>query len=132
MKQGRKSLTLAPTDLSNYLSCHHLTQLDLRAARGLVKRPVRHGPLLDELKARGMAHEKSYLEHLKARGLSVAEPADPQDADAAAGVERTVAAMRDGVDVIYQAALADETWSARADFLLRVNTPSDFGDCPTR
>ncbi len=35
--------------------------------------------------------------------------------------------MRAGVDVVYQAALVGEGWRGSADFLLRVDTPSDLG-----
>ncbi len=35
--------------------------------------------------------------------------------------------MRDGADIIYQAALADDTWAGRADFLRKVDSPSDLG-----
>ena len=36
--------------------------------------------------------------------------------------------MRAGADVIYQATLSDDTWYGRADFLCKVNAPSDLGD----
>ncbi len=35
--------------------------------------------------------------------------------------------MRDGADIMYQAALADDTWAGRADFLRKVDSPSDLG-----
>ena len=35
--------------------------------------------------------------------------------------------MWDGVDIIYQAVLADDTWSGRADFLRKVDLPGDLG-----
>ena len=44
-----------------------------------------------------------------------------------AGLERTIAAMRDGADVIYQAALRSGRWHGRADFLRRVERPSRLG-----
>ena len=43
------------------------------------------------------------------------------------GLEETLAAMRAGVDVIYQAALEDEVWSGRVDFLRQVHVPSELG-----
>jgi predicted RecB family nuclease len=36
--------------------------------------------------------------------------------------------MRRGVDVVYQGTFFDGAWGAQADFLLRVETPSLFGD----
>ena len=35
--------------------------------------------------------------------------------------------MRAGADVIYQATFFDGRWRGHADFLLRVDTPSDLG-----
>ena len=78
MKQRNSKITLSPTDLSNFLSCHHLTSLDLGAARSGDKRPARYGPMYDALRERGMAHERAYLESLKADGLTVSEPGDDQ------------------------------------------------------
>ena len=71
MKQLSDQLTLAPTDLSNFLSCRHLVSLDLQAARGETERPVRHDALLEELRARGLSHEKAYLKRLKSEGLRI-------------------------------------------------------------
>jgi uncharacterized protein len=40
----------------------------------------------------------------------------------------TERAMRDGVDVIHQAKFVDGDWTGIADFLIRVEAPSDLGD----
>jgi uncharacterized protein len=121
MKQTHDALIRAPTDLSNYLGCRHQTVLDLRAARGELKKPVRNDAFVQDLRERGLAHERAYLEHLRAQGLAIA------GAEAALTLESTLAAMREGVDAIYQAALEHGAWSGRADFLLKVDTPSSLG-----
>ena len=130
MKQSADTINLAPTDLSNFLSCRHLSSLDLEATRGGAERPARYGAFLDDLRARGFAHEKAYLDHLKRQGLSVAEivsvEADSSSRDG--GHKKTIDAMTKGVDVIYQAHLSDVTWSGRADFLRKVSSPSGLGD----
>ena len=97
---------------------------------GQTERPKRYGPMIDELKARGIAHEQRYLEHLEAQGLVIARASgtESDDQSVQAGVDRTLQAMRDGADVIYQATLSDDTWSGRADFLRRVDKPSEIGD----
>jgi uncharacterized protein len=125
-----RKILLSPTDLSNFLGCRHLSHLDLNAAKGLVERPVRYGPLMDELKARGLAHEEMYLEYLRGQDLSIAQAGDLEanGQSGRSGVEKTIAAMRDGADIIYQAALADDAWAGRADFLRKVDTPSDLGE----
>ena len=61
MRDSHNNISLAPTDLSNFLSCRHLSKLDLNVAKGLAERPVRYGPFIDDLKARGIAHEEAYL-----------------------------------------------------------------------
>ena len=72
MRQTTAGLLRAPTDLSNFLSCRHLSALDLRAARGEIERPVRRDVFIEDLRARGLAHERAYLDHLRAQGLTVA------------------------------------------------------------
>ena len=42
-------------------------------------------------------------------------------------VAETVEALRQGVDAVYQATFLDAPWGGRADFLVRVNTPSALG-----
>jgi len=107
-----------------------MSALDLRAATGQVERPVRYGPMMDELRERGLAHEQRYLDHLASQGLTVicASSDDLEDQSAEARRDQTFHAMRDGADVIYQATLSDDTWYGRADFLCKVHTPSDLGD----
>src|SRR5690606_9609187 len=46
----------------------------------------------------------------------------------AEGIARTRAAMQAGVSLIYQAPLGNGRWHGRADFLRRVDTPSELGD----
>ena len=130
MRRVKENTVLAPTDLGNFLSCRHLSHCDLATANGVVKRPVRYGPVLDELKARGAAHEAAYLGFLEEQGLTVARLGDATSAsDAAEGANaKTLAAMRSGVEVIYQASLSDEHWAGRADFLRRIEVPSDLGE----
>ena len=127
MHRRSGKLLLAPTDLSNFLGCRHLSALDIGAANGLMDRPVRYGPFIDELKARGNTHEGMYLQHLRDLGLTIDEAVAPDSEERESGTERTCAAMREGVAIIYQAALADDTWSGRADFLRRIDSPSDLG-----
>jgi len=47
MRFQRDRLLLAPTDLSGYLNCRHLTALDLRAAKGEFERPTAYGPVIE-------------------------------------------------------------------------------------
>ena len=122
MKLFDDRLTLSATDLSSHLGCHHLTQLNLRAARGELKRPYYDDPTLELLREKGIEHEAEYLAHLKGQGKSVTELPEH-----AATPEDTLAAMRGGADVIFQAALDDGRWRGRADFLLKSHGESDLG-----
>ena len=130
MKQDPDQLILAPTDLSNFLGCRHLVSLDLQAARGQADKPVRHDPLLEELRARGHMHEKAYLTRLQSEGLNIIGFNDTTESDEppTSSSEITLAGMRDGADVIYQATLTDGDWFGRVDFLRKVNAPSALGD----
>lgn len=129
MRQKTEKIVLAPTDLSNFLSCKHLSRLDLAVAQGVAERPVRYGPVLEELKARGLAHEQAYLEHLQEQGLNIVQVGDPDAGSESVkhGIDKTIAAMQAGADIIYQATLADGYWYGRADFLSKVIAPGKFG-----
>ena len=128
MKQTLDELSLAATDLSNFLSCRHLSLLDLRAAQGQLVKPARYGAVIDELRARGIAHESAYLAWLKAQGSSVAGDGDMSSDAGETEVDATLSAMRSGVDVVYQATLSNDAWFGRVDFLRKVSVPSDFGE----
>jgi predicted RecB family nuclease len=123
-------LVLSPTDLTHHQECAHLTRLDLGVAAGEWAKPDVETP--EEVQFvfdRGLDHEKKYLESLKTEGRSVTEIAAGSGADGRRRAEeQTVEAMRRGVDVVYQGTFFDGAWGGQADFLLRVETPSAFGD----
>ena len=118
-------LQLSASDLVNHLACRHLTALNLAVTAGERKAPFRRDRMLELLVERGLAHERSYIEHLEAAGLQVTRI---DGAGIQAGpVDDTVAAMRAGAEVIVQGALTDGRWSGRADILRRVDAPSGLG-----
>ncbi len=124
------TLIVSATDLVGYLNCDHLATLELGRAEGRWERPVRFDPEIELMQERGAAHEQAYLERLRAAGRSiheiqVAELRTPNQLRAAEA--ETLAAMRAGRDVIYQATFFDGRWRGHADFLLRVERPSDLG-----
>ena len=76
------------------------------------------------LKEKGIEFEASYLKHLKNEGMHVVEIStkDPY------AEKHTIEAMQKGTDVIYQARLKEEgKWSGWADFLIKVDSPSNLG-----
>ena len=103
----------------------------MKVARGELKRPHFPDPDLEMLIQRGMEHEKHYLEgRRKQTGGEVAEIAiaPPRDLPAwARAAEQTRAAMAQGPSIIYQATFCDDGWIGQADFLVRVETPSQLG-----
>ena len=113
---------LAATDLSNHLSCGHLTQLKRRVALGEIKEPFYHDPSLDALIKRGEEHETAYVNYLREKeGRSVISLRGK-------GVQETIEAMKQGVDVIVQARLEEGQWMGYADILLKTPGRSQFGN----
>jgi len=124
--QHGHTIQLSASDLVGYLNCHHLTHLDTLVATGALAKPQVWDPSLEVLWERGAAHERAYVEHLRAQGKSIVEiegvGVSPER------VEQTMTAMRAGAEVIVQGAFLQGVWSGRADVLLRVPVPSALGD----
>ena len=119
-----KQFVFSPTDLANHISCHHITYLNKQYAQKLINRPKQENRMLDLLRQKGIDFEENYLSSLKSAGLSVVE-IKQDDADAA---EKTVQAMHDGVDVVYQARLVEEgIWEGWSDFLIKIPGTSQLG-----
>lgn len=129
MQRIEGQLVLSPTDLTKHVACPHITTLDLQALDHPAAELGATGAddALNLIFTKGLNHEHEYLEQLRARGLRIAE-IDGFGADRHAAEAATLAAMRDGVDVVYQATLFDGRWMGHADFLLRTDRPSDLGD----
>jgi predicted RecB family nuclease len=106
----------SPSHLNDFLACAHLMQLELAVARGELERPAIDNPQADLVRAKGEAHELAQLEAYRVDGKSVAT-IERGDLDRAAA--DTIAAIRDGFDVVYQAAFVEDGWRGIADFLER-------------
>lgn len=125
MRESAGTLVLSATDLSNFLNCRHRTALELGEARGQRTRPHFHDRVLGALFARGLEHERQYVESLESAGRHLVNLADIKDRTDA--VTRTVDAMRAGADAIVQGALEDGNWYGRPDVLLRIDATSALG-----
>jgi len=100
-----------PTDLADLLECEHRSVLDQALAAGLpgAPRPDAGG---DQLAVKhGQAHELAVLERLRASHDVVEISGDDP-------VAATLAALRAGTPVIYQAVFRDGDLTGRADFLI--------------
>jgi predicted RecB family nuclease len=119
-------LVYSATDLVGYLACHHLTTLDRAVLYDRLGRPRRYDDDLDVLRQRGTEHEQRYLRELEAKG-KVSVDVRSGETEYAARVEHetaaTLAAMAQGVEVIYQGTFFDGTWLGHPDFLVRVDDP---------
>lgn len=62
----------APTHLTDFLACRHLTALGRLVTAGHAKRPYYDDPMREVLVERGQAHERAYVEHLRVSGFDVA------------------------------------------------------------
>jgi uncharacterized protein len=125
------TLVFSPSDLMLFMAspfASWMERLTLEQPDHGIESDARD-PLLQTLVNRGMQHERDYLAHLSAQGLSivVSDACNPQAAEAA-----TLAAMQAGVDVIYQARLgmqaADHRFVGSADFLRKRPGPSQLGE----
>ena len=122
MRLDRDRLRLSASDVANFVACGHLTRLDLLHARGEIQPPRAFDVGFQDLVARGEAHEAAVLRRFRAAGWHVAEISEGPEPDAA---QATLAAIRDGADVVYQGVLlADQSPDGpallgRPDFLVR-------------
>lgn len=112
------------TDLVAFLECEHLTELELRAlgqprdSLGLA--PPDEGAEL--IARKGHEHEAAYLARLRSEGLRVADIA--QDGGTLAErASRTLQAMHEGADIVFQATLLHQDLVGHADFLRKIPAP---------
>ncbi len=123
-------LRIAASDLANFLACRHLTRLDLAMVHGLVQPSTLHDLGAQALADRGVQHESRVLGRLRARGWTI-EDLRMDEGDRTHGSDRTVDAMRRGVDVIYQGVLLVGDRLGLPDFLIRADLlGSAMGDRP--
>ena len=128
MHLSEETLSLSPSDLTAYLACPHLTTLSLEVAHGSAERPHHREALAQLVVDKGDLHEQRYLEHLRCEGKQIVEIELPKQLGAFDEAHTaTVAAMRDGAQVIYQATFVRGGWRGRSDFLVRVEEPSGLG-----
>ena len=120
MKIVEGRLRVAASDVANFLACQQLTQLDLAAARGVLRPPHRVDLGFKDLVQRGEEHELGVLDRFRADGWEVADLSGAGDP-----VGATADAIRRGAGVVYQGTLTgDEDGVAllgRPDFLVRAD-----------
>jgi len=116
-----KARPLSPTQIATHLACAHYTQLERKRRAGELVVEFAPDPRLEAMRARGAEHERAYIETHRQAGASVVNLQESKDPQA------TLAAMREGAQVIVQAPLRTGDFSGVADVLLRVEVPSGLG-----
>ena len=129
MHRRNSRLLLSSSDLVAFHDCAHLTQLDLRALDDpeLRKQRSEDDEQAKLIQRKGHEFEARYLAHLEATYRDVVR-IDHNRYDPERQAAETVAAMRDGAAVVYQATLLKKDLVGHADFLRRVERPSSLGD----
>jgi len=129
MQRADGSLLFSASDLTSFLACPRLTWLQREVALGRRPRPAT-GDGGGTLSARkGLEHEQRYLASLRERGLEVVEIPTRHGAEGTRrSAAETLAAMRAGADVVFQAVVADGGWLGHIDFLRKLDgIGSDLG-----
>jgi len=132
MERIGNRIIFSASDLVDFVACRHLSALEARVAAGLESAPAASAE--DQLVwAAGRAHERAYLESLRAGGKQVVDLVSTPPLEVRREVAaRTLAAMRDGAEIIHNATFLElngpgGSWLGIADFLRRVDGPSDLG-----
>lgn len=125
MRVLANELSLSATDLSNFLSCRHLTALDMAEAKGTRKRPIWDDPLLELLFKRGLEHEAKYVQSLRTDGRRIIDLSEVKGREEQ--LKQTLDAMKAGAEVIVQGALCDGRWFGKPDVMQRLEKPSGLG-----
>src|SRR3989442_6745451 len=120
MEAGGNQLFYSPSDLTEYLACEHLTQLELATASGKIVKPRVEDPQAELIRRKGEEHERAYLAQLLAGGRDVVtiELADRDGGgwDWDRGARETEDAIRAWREVGYQAAFLDGARRGRLHF----------------
>ena len=126
MRIKESGVILSASDLVGHLNCAYLTKLELDLGLGKIAQPIEDSTRLEAIRRRGFEHEERYVAHLRDKGFSIADVGGTSITPET--VERTVALMKEGHDIIVQAAFDDGLWRGKADILRKVDgKPSGLG-----
>ena len=114
------------TDVTHFAECQHLSWLDrLNFEEPMEKTPDDEQAKLVQTK--GYEHEHAYLRKLRISGARIVEIPNDSSPEKLQAVAATITAIRDGAEVIYQAALLRGNLMGHADFLVRTGDPDAEG-----
>lgn len=117
-------LIVSATDIVTASACEYAAVRSLDVRLGRVMAPVSDpDPMALRVAELGMEHERSVLRQYRNQfGAGVVEIPEPVSMDRRTLTEHfgmTLAALRAGADVVYQASFFDGSFHGRADFLVR-------------
>ena len=121
---------LTPTKISAWLECGHHMTLTSAVEAGTLRVTNGHlGAFARLLLEKGMDHERATLEKLRSNGLSVLSvpSRNPQTESFTEWCERVRPLLAEGHEIVYQFPMTHEGIRGIADFLVKVDTPSDLG-----
>lgn len=125
MDQENEELIFSPSDLTLYMESPFASWMNHYAI--LYPKVLPEADQQDEmmllLQKKGVTHEAEMIDILQSEGLKVTNLSGVKNAR-----NETLKAMRQGSDVIYQAALEILPFRGYADFLVKVSGESDLGD----
>ena len=126
MQKIKNIIHYSASDIVNFLECEHLTALDL-INLGTPLTQTEDDEQVVLFQQKGIAHEVAYVDQLKSSVENLVDISEFTRDNLTAAVTATESAMRDGVDIIYQAALREDCFIGHADFLRKVSIPSSLG-----
>lgn len=122
MQKQNEKILYSATDLVGFLECEHLTALEsLNLETPLPKAPEDEQVVL--IQQKGHEHERIYVDQLRATTGSFVDISERRGT-LGERIALTVEAMRAGVEIIYQGALASGDFIGYPDFLRKVARPS--------
>ena len=112
-KDGK--LIFSPSDLNRFMDSEFITWMDRYNLEfpGAVT-PDQPSDTDRLLWKKGLDHEAEFLASLKSQGLEIYDSSNAEDK-----IASTIEAMKEGIDVVYQGALADGEYAGFSDFLVK-------------
>ena len=126
MRKIQDRWVISPRDVIAELECNHRLHLEWSVINELLPpAPREDSPELELLAEQGIVHERKLAQELKSKGsfIDVAPAGFAHDALLAAH-EKTLTAISDGIETIYQATFFTNSFLGFADFLILVKDDS--------
>jgi uncharacterized protein len=120
-----EQLVFSPSDLTTYVESEFASWMEhfSKVAPDKIPETDDTDSMMGLLQEKGDRHEHDVLNALIAEGKNVADLTDSEDK-----VVSTIAAMKEGCDIIFQGCLEKAPFKGYSDFLIKVSGESKLGD----